>query len=147
MSDSCDFRQCLATQGLKITAVRLAVLEVLGDASRALRAQEILTAIRARRPVNKVTIYRILEDFSRRGMVRRLSLQGRVNHYELACEHRPPHPHFQCRTCREIQCLDPAPMTRVWTELQGPLGNRADHIEIRVAGVCHKCREATLVGR
>jgi Fur family ferric uptake transcriptional regulator len=142
MSDSCDFRQYLATQGLKLTAVRLAVLEVLGDASRALRAQEILTAIRARRRVNKVTIYRILEDFSRRGMVRRLSLQGRVNHYELACEHRPPHPHFQCHTCREIECLDPAPMTRVWTELQGPLGNRADHIEIRLTGVCHKCREA-----
>ncbi len=60
MSDSCNFRQCLASQGLKLTAVRLAVLEALGDASRALRAQEILTAIRARRPVNKVTIYRIL---------------------------------------------------------------------------------------
>ena len=94
MSDSCDFRQYLAAQGLKLTPVRLAVLEVLGDASRALRAQEILAAIRARRRVNKVTIYRILEDFSRRGIVRRLSLQGRVNHYELACEHRPPHPAF-----------------------------------------------------
>jgi Fur family transcriptional regulator, ferric uptake regulator len=141
MSDSCDFRQYLAAQGLKLTALRLAVLEVLGDVSRALRADEILMAIRAHRRVNKVTIYRILEDFSRRGMVRRLSLQGRVNHYELACEHRPPHPHFQCRTCREIECLDPAPMNRVWNELQGPLENRADHLEIRLAGVCHKCRE------
>jgi len=142
MSDSCDFRQYLAGQGLKLTALRLAVLEVLGDASRALRAQEILAAIRARRRVNKVTIYRILEDFCRRGIVRRLSLQGRVNHYELACEHRPPHPHFQCRTCQEIECLDPAPMPRVWTELQGPLENRADHLEIRLAGVCRKCHEA-----
>ncbi len=142
MSDSCDFRRCLATQGLKLTAARLAVLEVLGDATRALQAQEILTAIRARRRVDKVTVYRILEDFCRRGMVRRLSLQGRVNHYELSCEHRPPHPHFQCRTCQEIECLDPAPMSRVLADLQGPLGNRAEHIEIRLAGICHKCREA-----
>ena len=142
MSDSCDFRQYLAAQGLKLTAVRLAVLEVLGDALGALRAQEILEAIRARRRVNKVTIYRILEDFCHRGIVRRLSLQGRVNHYELACEHRPPHPHFQCRNCQEIECLDPAPMARVWTELQGPLANRADHLEIRLAGVCQKCHEA-----
>jgi hypothetical protein len=29
----------------------------------------------------------------------------------------------------------------MWTELRGPLGNRADRIDIRVAGVCHKCRE------
>jgi Fur family ferric uptake transcriptional regulator len=145
MSDRCDFRQCLATQGLKLTTARLAVLEVLGDTTRALQAQEILTAIRTRRRVDKVTIYRILEDFCRRGMVRRLSLQGRVNHYELACEHRPPHPHFQCRTCQEIECLDPAPMTRVWTELQGPLGNRAEHIEIRLAGVCRKCLESEAI--
>ncbi len=141
MSDGCDFRQWLAGQGLRLTAVRLAVLEVLGAASRALRAQEILAAVRARRRVNKVTVYRILEDFHRRGMVRRLSLQGRVNHYELACEHHPPHPHFQCRTCREIQCLDPACLTLAWAELQRPPGNLADHIEVRVAGLCQKCRE------
>ncbi len=141
MSDRCDFRQWLAHQGMKRTYVRLAVLEVLGTAARALRAQDILAAVRSRRRVNKVTVYRILEDFSRRGMVRRLSLDGRVSHYELACEHHPPHPHFQCLTCREVQCLDPVPLTRMWTELQGPLGNRADHIDIRVAGLCHKCRE------
>lgn len=141
MSDHCDFRQWLASQGLKLTAVRLAVLELLGAAPRALRAKELLEVIRTRRRVNKVTVYRILEDFCNRGMVRRLSLDGRVSHYELACEHRPPHPHFQCHTCREVQCLDPVPLTRVWTELQGPVGNRADHIDIRVAGLCHKCRE------
>ena len=141
MSDGCDFREWLMRQELRPTAVRLAVLETLGDAPRALRAQEILEAIRARRRVNKVTVYRILEDFTRRGIIRRLNLEGRVCHYELACEHRPPHPHFQCQTCREIQCLEPANLTKLWAELQGPLGNRADHIEVRVAGLCHKCRE------
>ncbi len=40
MSDGCDFRQWLAGQGLKLTAVRLAVLEILGTSPRALRAQE-----------------------------------------------------------------------------------------------------------
>lgn len=140
MSDRCDFRQWLADQGLKLTAVRLSVLEILGAAPRALRAQEILDGIRSRRRVNKVTVYRILEDFCNRGMVRRLSLEGRVSHYELACEHHPPHPHFQCQSCREVQCLDPVPLALMWSELQGPLGNRADNIEIRVAGLCHKCR-------
>ncbi len=141
MSDLCDFRQWLARQGLKLTAVRLAVLEILGAAPRALQAKEILEAIRGRRRVNKVTVYRILEDFTQRGMVRRLSLDGRVSHYELACEHHPPHPHFQCQTCREVQCLEPVPLARVWAELQGPVGNRADHIDIRVKGLCHKCRK------
>ena len=143
MGDHCDFFQWLTREGVRPTTIRLTILEILGDSSRALRVQEILEAIRSRRRVNKVTVYRILEDFTQRGMVRRLSLEGRVSHYELACEHCPPHPHFQCHTCREVQCLDPVPLTRVWTELQGPVGNRADHIDIRVEGLCHKCRENT----
>ena len=57
MSDLCDFPDWLRRQGLRPTAVRLAVLEILGASPRALRAQEILEAIRARRRVNKVTAY------------------------------------------------------------------------------------------
>jgi Fur family transcriptional regulator, ferric uptake regulator len=141
MSDRCNFSHWLALEGLRATPVRLAVLEILGEASPALRAQEILEVIRVRRRVNKVTVYRILEDFTRRSMVRKLSLEGRVNHFELACEHHPPHPHFQCQTCREVQCLEPVALNRMWSELQGPVGNRADHIDIKVEGLCHKCRD------
>ncbi|MDP3183350.1 MAG: transcriptional repressor [Desulfobaccales bacterium] len=141
MGDLCDFSQLLARHGVRLTAVRLAVLDILGAAPRALRAAEILEMIRTRRQVNKVTVYRILDDFTHRGLLRRLILEGRVSHYELACEHHPPHPHFQCHLCREIQCLEPVPLIRMWTELQGPVGNRADQIDVRVKGLCHKCRE------
>ena len=122
MSDRCNFSLWLGLEGLRATPVRLAVLEILGEALRALRAQEILELIRSRRRVNKVTVYRILEDFTRRGMVRKLSLEGRVSHFELACEHHPPHPHFQCQACREVQCLEPVALSQMWTELQGPGG-------------------------
>ncbi len=141
MSDHCNFPGWLAQQNLRATPVRLAVLEILADAPGALRTQEILALIRTRRRVNKVTVYRILEDFTRRGMVRKLALGGRASHFELACEHHPPHPHFQCQACREVQCLEPVALQPMWTELRGPVGNRADHIDIKVAGLCHKCRD------
>ena len=141
MSDRCNFPLWLAQEGLRVTPVRLAVLDILADAPRALRALEILEGLRARRRVNKVTVYRILEDFTRRGLVRKLTLEGRVNHFELACEHHPPHPHFQCHSCHEVQCLEPVALKQMWTELRGLVGNRADHIDIKVEGLCHKCRE------
>ena len=143
MSDHCNFPQWLARQGLRATPVRLAVLEILGETPRALRAQEILEIIRARRRVNKVTVYRILEDFTNRGMVRKLALEGRVSHFELACEHHPPHPHFQCQACGEVQCLEPVPLEHLWRELKGPLGNRVDRLEIRAAGLCRRCQESS----
>lgn len=139
--DQCNFPQVLAGHGLRPTPLRLAVLEILGSAAQALLPKEILALIRARRRVNKVSIYRILEDFTRLGLVRRLSLEERASHYELACEHHPAHPHFQCHHCGEVQCLHPVPLEQMWAELQGPLGNRAERIDIRVEGVCHKCRD------
>ncbi len=139
MTDACDFEIFLAHHGVRRTPLRLAVLSVLGSARQAFRAGDIVQQIQAQRPVNKVTVYRILEDFCRRGLIRRIPAEGKAARYELACEHHPPHPHFQCRTCGEVECLEPVPLERVWDEIKGPLGHRADRLEIRVAGVCRRC--------
>jgi Fur family ferric uptake transcriptional regulator len=141
MSDRCDLTALMGGRGVRRTPVRLAVLEVLAGTQRSLTAQEILREVRDRRGVNKVTVYRILEDFTARGILRRLRVEDRASRYEMACEHHPPHPHFQCHTCGEVQCLEPVSLDGVWNALRGPLGNRADRIEIRVEGVCQRCRE------
>lgn len=140
MRDACDFRGLLALFQVRATPLRLAVLEALGSANRAFRAKDILMLIQGQRRVNKVTVYRILEDFSRRGLIRKIPAEGKAALYELACEHNPPHPHFQCQTCGVVECLEPVPLGRVWDEIKGPLGHRADRLEIRVAGLCRRCR-------
>jgi Fur family transcriptional regulator, ferric uptake regulator len=141
MSDACNFLVLLARHQVRATPLRLAVLEVLGSAKQAFRAKDILRQIQGHRRVNKVTVYRILEDFSQRGLIRKIPVEGKGARYELACEHHPPHPHFQCRACGEVECLDPVSLERVWQELKGPLGHLADRLEIRVAGLCRRCRE------
>jgi len=141
MNTHCNFPEVLVRHNIRPTTLRLQVLEILGSADRAWQAREILDAVRARRSVNKVSIYRILDDLVKLGLVRKLPTEGAAAHYELACEHYPPHPHFQCQACGVVQCLEPVPLERVWQEIKGPLGNRADRLEIRVAGLCHKCRE------
>lgn len=141
MSDRCNFHEVLVQRRLRPTPLRLKVLEILGSEARAWQARKILDTLRSRRPVNKVTIYRILDNFVQLGLVRKLPSEGAAALYELACEHHPPHPHFQCQACGEVQCLEPVALEQVWQELKGPLGNRADRLEIRVAGLCYKCRD------
>jgi Fur family ferric uptake transcriptional regulator len=140
MGDACDFQGLLARFQVRATPLRLAVLEALGAANRALRAKDILMLIQNQRRVNKVTVYRILEDFSRRGLIRKIPAEGKAALFELACEHNPPHPHFQCHACGIVECLEPVPLGQVWDEIKGPLGHRADRLEIRVAGLCRRCR-------
>ena len=140
MSDLCNFQAALAQRHLRPTPLRLRVLETLASENRAWQAREVLEAIRARRRVNKVTVYRILDDLVRLGLVRKLPGAKAAAHYELACEHHPPHPHFQCQSCGELQCLEPVPLEHLWREIKGPLGNRVDLLEIRAAGLCRRCQ-------
>ncbi len=140
MSDLCDFSRVLQELGVRRTALRLALLEALGSEARAFTAGELLGRIRQQRRVNKVTVYRLLEEFTGLGLVRRVPAEGKAGLYELAGEHHPPHPHFQCRVCGGVQCLEPVPMGEIWSLLKGPLGHRADRLEIRVAGLCRLCR-------
>jgi Fur family transcriptional regulator, ferric uptake regulator len=140
MSDRCNFEVALAQRHLRPTPLRLEVLETLASQNRAWQAREVLEAIRSRRRVNKVTVYRILDDLVRLGLVRKLPAAGAAAHYELACEHHPPHPHFQCQDCGELQCLEPVPLEHLWRELKGPLGNRVDLLEIHAAGICRRCQ-------
>ena len=124
---------------------RLVTISLLLRSHRKLKNQataiqiEILNAIRVRRSVNKVSVYRILDDLTRLGLVRKLPSEGAAAHYELACEHHPPHPHFQCQACGEVQCLEPVPLERIWREID-PRGNRAERLEIRVEGLCRRCQ-------
>jgi Fur family transcriptional regulator, ferric uptake regulator len=147
MQERCNFQTVLLRLRLRPTPRRLQVLEVLGSEDRPWQAREVLEAVRARRPVNKVTIYRILDDLVRLGLVRKLPSEGTAAHYELACEHHPPHPHFQCRACGELQCLKPVSLENLRRELEGPLGNRVDRLEIRAAGICRRCQAMETAGR
>lgn len=139
MTKSGDFSRTLQELGLRPTGLRLALLEALAAAGRALTAGELLEQIRRTRQVNKVTVYRLLEEFSCRGLVRRVAAQGKAAHFELALG-EPPHPHFQCDNCGAVECLEPVSLEEIWEVLKGPLGHRADRLEIRVAGVCRECR-------
>lgn len=141
MKDLRDFSRLLRDLGVRPTALRLAVLETLASEPRAFTASEILGLIRRARRVNKVTVYRLLEDFTGRGLVRRVPAEGKAGLYELAGDSCPPHPHFQCHACGVVQCLEPVPLSEVWAALKGPAGNRADRLEIRVAGLCRRCQE------
>jgi Fur family ferric uptake transcriptional regulator len=141
MTDRCNFHTTLLQGRLRPTPLRLQVLETLGSEARLWQAREVLDAIRARRRVNKVSVYRILDDLVRLGLVRRLPAEGAAAHYELACEHHPPHPHFQCQACGELQCLEPMPLEGFWREFKRPRGCRIDRLEIRLEGLCRRCQD------
>ncbi len=91
--------------GLRMTSTRKVFLEILFRGQKPLSAKEILNELwRAKREVNKTTVYREIESFEKIGIVRRIQLGERSTYYELALlDH---HHHLVCLECDQIEDID-----------------------------------------
>lgn len=137
----CDARSNLAQVGLSRTPQRLAVLDILIRAERPLTAADLMQAVNDNLNINKVTVYRIISTFRERGIVREIPTNYGINHYEMACMHNPVHPHFHCRSCKTMTCLDPLTLSKTWDWLAGPHDYNIEEISITLSGLCKECQK------
>ncbi|HML59936.1 Fur family transcriptional regulator [Solidesulfovibrio sp.] len=145
--DGKDMAAMLEEAGVEPTAVRLAVTHVLADGERALPAGDILRKVRETMPVNKVTLYRILDLFVRQGLASRHSSGDRAFRYCLGPRFSGrAHGHAYCLRCGRMACL---PATRDLVDVAA-LGRSLDMdvvgVEVRIDGVCAACRLAAEKG-
>jgi Fur family ferric uptake transcriptional regulator len=140
MCRQCNYPRLLERTGLNATSNRLKVLEVIGANSSPLSAGEIFTTLSRSTAINRVTVYRILDLLVEKGIVDRISGGGRAFFYGLAPnENHRSHPHFYCKYCGNMECLDPESLVLDTAPLHRTYPGRIEHVEIRVEGVCKTC--------
>jgi len=139
--DPVDAGSMLARAGIDPTPLRLAVVQVLSREGGALPAGDILALVRGQQTANKVTLYRILDLFVEKGLVRRHSSGDRAQRYCLEPGFAGrPHCHAYCVRCGRMECL-PAAEGVVDVAALGPaLGMEVTAVEVRIDGVCAACR-------
>lgn len=138
---NCNYPGLLRDHGLKPTAQRLAVMNVLGRARQPLSAGEILEPAGESGPIDRVTVYRCLEALYRVGLAARLKAGGRgAWRYHLIIEpDHPAHPHFFCHSCGCLTCLDPQTVDLDMESIRRGFPARFSQLEIRLEGVCPDC--------
>ncbi|MFZ7128371.1 MAG: Fur family transcriptional regulator [Desulfobacterales bacterium] len=140
MCHQCNYRELLKRSGLGYTPHRLRILEIVGNNTSPLSAQEIFTTLNRTRPINRVTVYRVLDALVDHGLVSRLSGGGRSFFYGLAPNaNHSPHPHFYCTTCGDLTCLDPGSLTLSTDQLKRTFPGQIQNVEIRIDGICKGC--------
>ncbi len=135
-------RTLLRDRGLRATAARIVVLEVLHE-QRGPMSHEGVMAQLPEGVHDKASIWRILSDLADNGLLRRMDLGDRVWRYELLDDCRSvtdDHPHFLCEGCGEVRCLPPL-------EIRSPDGALPDALlgagfHVRVMGTCAAWRAA-----
>ena len=136
----CNYEKMLASVDLKVTTNRMRVLEVVGNNSFPLSADDIFKTLERTSSINRVTVYRILDLLVDHDIVEKLSTGGRAAYYGLAPnDYHQPHPHFYCKSCGQMDCLNPDSLNIDSDTLWKTFPGRIDKVEVRVDGVCKNC--------
>jgi Fur family ferric uptake transcriptional regulator len=140
MCHHCNYSKLLENSGLGYTLNRHRVLEVVGNSSSPLSAQQIFDTLSRTDDINRVTVYRILDLLVEKSLVDRISGGGRSFLYGLAPnENHPAHPHFYCKSCGNLECLNPKSLSVDLQPMERTFPGMIENVAIRVDGVCKNC--------
>jgi Fur family ferric uptake transcriptional regulator len=140
MCYQCNYQELLISAELEVTANRLSVLEVVGNNRFPLSAGDIFKTLERTSSINRVTVYRVLDLLVDHRVVERLSTGGRAAYYGLAPNnYHQAHPHFYCKSCGQMDCLNPESLSIETDPLRKTFPGRIDKVEVRVDGVCKNC--------
>lgn len=130
-------RGMLKTAKLYCTDCRVAVLKVLIRARRPLTQEQIARRL-GKKQLDKVTIYRTLENLFGAGVVHKAYIEKRAWHFELAdnCSESQCHPHFTCTSCGVTHCLTEMLLPMAKSPHKGFVIQRQ---QVRLEGLCPEC--------
>ncbi|WDP91102.1 MAG: transcriptional repressor [Desulfobacter sp.] len=136
----CDYKDLMKQAGLSPTQNRLKVMEIIGNNSFPLSATEIHDTMDRQGPVNRVTVYRILDLLVEKGLVDRIATGGRAAYYGLAPNDiHQSHAHFYCTQCGRMDCLSPESLSVEFSRFAQNFPGRIDKLEMRLDGICSNC--------
>jgi len=141
MENTERFEELLVKNGLKRTAARLQVLEILNSRDSA-TSQPYLEQVMGK-DADRVTLYRVLQAFEEKGIIHKvLDSHGTANyaicsHGCTEHKHQDEHVHFDCENCHKIYCLDNVqiPQPNV------PDGFKVEKLNLIARGICAQCAQ------
>lgn len=133
----------LAADGRKRGGARTAVLQLLGGESCALTAVEIEDALRAQssRAVSRASVYRILDQLERLGLVQRVETGQAMVRYERVHDHDEHHHHLVCDGCGLVMPFSDAGLERAIRSISERVPLSVSEHEIVLHGSCPDCRD------
>lgn len=138
-------RELLTRAGLRRTTPRAQVLQVILDTARPLSHRDIATslAVGTGARLDQATVYRVLIDLERAGLLARVDPGDRVWRFELregvGHTSEGPHPHFVCEACGFTLCL-PENAVELHPDPEAPFPLAPAHVTVRLRGLCDRCR-------
>lgn len=130
-----DIRKLFLTRGLRVTAPRLKVFDILEKATAPLSIADI---IRMCPSVDRVSIYRTIDLFTRQGITVGIA-HGWKQHYELAAPFRPHHHHLLCIKCGATAEVHSKELEEIVARIASKHNFSSSAHTFEITGLCKKC--------
>jgi Fur family ferric uptake transcriptional regulator len=124
--------------GLRVTASRRLVLEVLFAAREPVSADEIAAGIGGRVPESDLaSVYRNLETLGQLGLVRHFHAGHGPGRYVLSG--RGEREYLACESCGKLESVEPSRLDPARTAIRDASGFEARFSHVPIVGLCRRC--------
>ena len=132
--------QGLKDAGLKITAPRLKILQLLESTSvRHVSAEDVYKLLLENgEEIGLATVYRVLTQFEDAGLVARHHFEGGHSVFELSPDQH--HDHIVCVKCGKVEEFNDVEIERRQKMIAETLGFELTDHDLNMYGLCPACR-------
>jgi Fur family transcriptional regulator, ferric uptake regulator len=135
-----DCKQELKEVSLKITPARLGVLEVLENTSQPLDVSSVSVKLEKNRvQADLATVFRIMNAFADKGLVKPIQLNEGKLRYEYAG--KVEHHHFICESCGLIEDISDCGVEKLEHQLSKKKGLIIKRHSLEFFGLCQSCQK------
>lgn len=127
------------TEGLRRTKALEELVATLLESDRPMTLAELAESPRLANQCDKATVFRLLQRFANKGIVRRLGLHERAAYFALLLpgQHRD---YLICTECGSIEPVNaPCPVHELEKEIQFTTGYKNLYHELEFFGTCPAC--------
>lgn len=132
--------ELLKSKGLKKTAQRIMLINILQKASIALTESDIKAEMGDL--YDRITFYRTVQILLDADIIHRITVDNTIIKYALNTLHTPKsemdHAHFFCKKCHSVMCIGDIPLIKY----RLPEGFTSDECEILIKGICANCQNS-----
>jgi len=139
--DLCNAQELLKTQNIRVTKQRLEMLQSIIHFSIPFSVADIY-AINSH-IIDQATAYRFIKLLNKCSIIRAVAQFDDTQYFELACEHNPNHPHFLCKACHQLICLNTLKSSDVLRLAEYARFQQVDDISVTYSGICKNCADKT----
>lgn len=133
--------QTLKDNKLKITPRRKAVISLFKQSGVRMGPYEVYKKLKNKlSSLGLPTVYRILDELSKAGILIRFLSEDRQLRYMLCSHPYEHHHHFTCRKCKKVEEVDFCNFQGVSEFIENKLKAKIESHQLQIEGLCSKCK-------